>query len=51
MIKKLINNDSIIKNRVVLYEAPKIHTQKEIENLTVKGLTKKKKIKLNHVKI
>ena len=51
MIKKLVNNDSILKNKVVLYQPPKINTQKEIEKLTIKGLTKNKKIKLNHVKI
>ena len=52
--RKLIDNKNVIPGKhVTIYTPPKIKTINQIEKLVLKGLQndKKKKMKLNHVKI
>ena len=49
--RSLINNQNILKQHVTIYKPPKIHTEKQIEQKILKGLTSKKKLELKRVHI
>ena len=49
--RRLVNNENILKNRVVIYTAPKPKTQKQMEKIITDGLKDRKKIELKRVKI
>lgn len=47
--RALVNNENILKKHVTLYNKPKVHSQKQIEQKVIKGLTKKNKLELKRV--